>query len=195
MKRIGLLGGSFDPIHLAHMALARTALRELRLAQVQFIPAANPWQRAPLRAAPKHRLRMIELAIDGEAGLAVNPIELERGGATYTIDTLRALPADVQYVWLLGADQLANFCTWNQWQEIAALVDLAVATRPGSPLAPPGELAQWLAAHGRGLQALPFAPMDVSASDIRARLARGESTSGQLPPQVARYIADHGLYQ
>ncbi|MBO1111211.1 nicotinate (nicotinamide) nucleotide adenylyltransferase [Bordetella petrii] len=195
MKRIGLLGGSFDPVHLAHLALARAALDELRLDAVQFIPAANPWQRAPLRAAAEHRLRMIELAIDGHPGLSANPIELERGGATYTIDTLRALPADARYAWLLGADQLANFCTWHQWQAIAERVDLAVATRPGAPLAPPAELAAWLAAHRRGLAQLPFAPMAISASDIRSRLARGASTAGLLPPAVARYIARHGLYR
>lgn len=195
MKRIGLLGGSFDPVHLAHLALARAALDELRLDAVQFIPAANPWQRAPLRAAAGHRLRMIELAIDGQPRLSANPIELERGGATYTIDTVRALPADARYVWLLGADQLANFCTWHQWQAIAERVDLAVATRPGTPLAPPAELAAWLAAHRRSLAQLPFTPMAISASDIRSRLARGDSTAGLLPPAVARYIARHGLYR
>ncbi|HYG45437.1 MAG TPA: nicotinate (nicotinamide) nucleotide adenylyltransferase [Bordetella sp.] len=195
VNRIGLLGGSFDPVHVAHLALARAALDELHLAQVQFIPAANPWQRAPLRAAPEHRLRMIELAIQGQAQLAANPVELERGGATYTIDTLKALPANASYVWLLGADQLANFCSWHQWQAIVERVDLAVATRPGAPLAPPAELAAWLATHGRVLSELPFSPMAVSASDIRSRLARGESTAGLLPPQVARYIAAHGLYR
>ncbi|MBO9355359.1 nicotinate (nicotinamide) nucleotide adenylyltransferase [Bordetella petrii] len=195
MKRIGLLGGSFDPVHLAHLALARTALSELRLDEIQFIPAAHPWQRAPLRAAAEHRLRMIELAIDGQPGLAVNPIELRRGGATYTIDTLRALPAHDHYAWLLGADQLANFCTWHQWQAIAERVDLAVAVRPGTPLAPPAELAAWLAGRGRALVQVPFTPMAISASDIRGRLARGDSTDGLLPAAVARYIAEHGLYR
>ena len=195
MKRIGLLGGSFDPVHLAHLALARAALDALRLDAVQFIPAANPWQRAPLRATPAHRLRMIQLAIDGQPQLAANPTELERGGATYTIDTVRALPGDASYVWLLGSDQLANFCTWHQWQAIVECVDLAVATRPGTPLAPPAELVSWLAAHRRQLAELPFAPMAVSASDIRGRLARGDSTAGLLPPAVARYIARHGLYR
>ncbi|OZI56891.1 nicotinate (nicotinamide) nucleotide adenylyltransferase [Bordetella genomosp. 4] len=200
--RIGLLGGSFDPIHLAHLALARAALRELHLAQVQFIPAANPWQRAPLNAAPEHRLRMIELAIDGESGMAVNPSEIERGGATYTVDTIRALPAGARYVWILGADQLTNFCTWHQWQEISARVDLAVATRPGTPLIPPEELTEWLASQRRQdgsthreLTTLPFTPMAISASDIRARLARGDTTEGLLTEPVARYIAAHGLYR
>lgn len=195
--RIGLLGGSFDPIHLAHLALAQAALTALALSQVQLLPAANPWQRAPLNAAPEHRLNMIKLAIDGRPNLAVNPIEIERGGATYTIDTLRALPAGARYVWILGADQLVNFCTWHKWQDISTLVELAVATRPGTPLTPPAELTDWLAAQTpeRALVTLPFTPMAISASDIRDRLKRGDTTEGLLPSQVARYIATHGLYR
>ena len=193
-RRSGLLGGSFDPVHEAHIALAEAAMRTLELADVQLIPAANPWQRAPLKAAPDHRLRMLELAVDGHPGLTVNPIEIVRGGATYTIDTLRALPPG-RYVWLLGADQLANFCTWRAWQDIAAMVDLAVAVRPGTALLVPDELAQWLQGHGHVLQELPFAPMDVSASGIRERLAHGASAAGMLNPAVADYISRHGLYR
>lgn len=195
MTRVGLLGGSFDPVHAAHVALAEAARDGLGLDEVQLIPAANPWQREPLKADAAHRLRMLELAIAGRPGLAINPVEIKRGGATYTVDTLRALPAGPAYVWLLGADQLANFCTWRDWQEIAGRVELAVATRPGTALRPPPELDQWLAAHGRTLRELPFAPMDVSASDIRARLARGDDPGPMLAPAVAAYIAAHGLYR
>ncbi|MBR8656463.1 nicotinate (nicotinamide) nucleotide adenylyltransferase [Achromobacter sp. Marseille-Q0513] len=195
MKRIGLLGGSFDPVHVAHVALAQSALSALALEQVQLIPTANPWQREALQATPAQRLDMLALAIADQPGLAVNPIEIERGGATYTIDTLRALPGDARYVWLLGADQLANFCTWRAWDEIAERVDMAVAVRPGTPLAPPAELAARLRELGRGLQSLPFAPMAVSASEIRRRLAAGESTAGMLAEPVAAYIAAHNLYR
>lgn len=195
MKRIGLLGGSFDPVHVAHIALARSALQALGLAEVQLIPAANPWQRAALHATAQQRRDMLELAIDGHPGLAVNPIEIDRGGATYTIDTLRALPQDARYVWLLGADQLANFCTWRDWQDIARQVDLAVATRPGTALSAPPALAEHLRSLGRDLQELPFSPMPVSASQIRQRLAQGESTEGLLDPAVTAYIAAHNLYR
>ncbi|MDF3847737.1 MULTISPECIES: nicotinate (nicotinamide) nucleotide adenylyltransferase [Achromobacter] len=195
MKRIGLLGGSFDPVHVAHIALARSALQALDLAEVQLIPAANPWQRAALHATAQQRRDMLELAIDGHPGLAVNPIEIDRGGATYTIDTLRALPQDARYVWLLGADQLANFCTWRDWQDIARQVDLAVATRPGTALSAPPALAEHLRSLGRDLQELPFSPMPVSASQIRQRLAQGESTEGLLDPAVTAYIAAHHLYR
>ncbi|MEN4921943.1 nicotinate (nicotinamide) nucleotide adenylyltransferase [Achromobacter spanius] len=195
MKRIGLLGGSFDPVHVAHIALAENALQALGLAQVQLIPAANPWQRAALHASGDARLAMLQLAIAGHPGLVVNPIEIKRGGATYTIDTLRALPQDARYVWLLGADQLANFCTWRDWRDISRLVDLAVATRPGTALSAPPELAHWLASLGHELYELPFAPMPVSASDIRRRLAQGEPTDGLLDAPVAAYIAAHHLYR
>jgi len=195
LKRIGLLGGSFDPVHLAHIALAQNALQSLGLAEVQLIPAANPWQRAALHATAEQRRDMLQLAIAGHAGLVVNPIEIERGGATYTIDTLRALPQDARYVWLLGTDQLANFCTWRNWQDIASLVDLAVATRPGTELSAPPALAAHLLSQGRKLQELPFTPMPVSASEIRRRLAQGESTDGMLAAPVAAYIAAHHLYR
>ncbi|MDH1304643.1 nicotinate (nicotinamide) nucleotide adenylyltransferase [Achromobacter sp. GD03932] len=195
MKRIGLLGGSFDPVHVAHIALAQNALQTLGLAEVQLIPAANPWQRAALHATAEQRRDMLQLAIAGHAHLIVNPIEIERGGATYTIDTLRALPQDARYVWLLGTDQLANFCTWRDWQDIASLVDLAVATRPRTALTAPPALAEHLRRQGRELQELPFAPMPVSASQIRQRLAQGESTEGLLAAPVAAYIAAHHLYR
>ncbi|OZI74347.1 nicotinate (nicotinamide) nucleotide adenylyltransferase [Bordetella genomosp. 12] len=194
MKQIGLLGGSFDPIHLAHLALAHSAMAHLGLDEVQLIPAANPWQRPPLAASPADRLAMIQAAIAGQPGLTVNPGEIERGGATYTIDTIRALPGDAAFTWILGADQLANFCTWREWQDIAGRVALAVATRPGTPLQTPPALADLLAQHGKSLRELPFTPMAISASDIRQRLANGQSPEGLLPAAVSRYIAEHGLY-
>jgi len=192
--RIGLLGGSFDPVHVAHIAMAQTALRELSLDEVQFIPAADPWQRPPLLATAQQRLDMLKLAIEGLAGLSVNPIELQRGGPTYTVDTLRALSGEATYIWLLGADQLCNFCTWHNWQDIVALVDLAVVARPGSPLVAPPALQQRLAQTGSTLHYLPFAEHLISASDIRRRLAAGESVTGQIPAAILAYIQAHRLY-
>src|SRR5690606_40683450 len=102
LKRVGLLGGSFDPVHQAHLALARAALSELELDQVQFIPAGNPWQRAPLRAAGSHRRRTIERAIAGDPRLAVNPLELGRDAPTYTLETPNALGPDSQEAACVG---------------------------------------------------------------------------------------------
>lgn len=193
--RIGLLGGSFDPVHCAHLALASTAREVLFLDQVQLIPAGQPWQRLPLGASPSQRLEMVTLAIQGQPGLIANPIETDRSGPTYTLETLNALPQGPDYFWILGADQLANFCTWRQWSDIAARVQLVVAQRPGSPLTVPQELAQWLTANQRELIELPFHPLDVSANEIRNRITRGESTSDLIPEVVAQYISEHGLYR
>lgn len=194
MNRIGLLGGSFDPVHLAHVALARTALQALQLSQVQLIPAGSPWQRAPLQARPEQRCAMIRLAIADQPGLALNTIEVDRDGPTYTIDTVRTLPADTRYVWLLGADQLVNFCTWRDWQEIAERVDLAVANRPGTPLAPPPALEHLLRQRGRQLEELPFSDMPISASAIRQRLAQDLPVDDLLAEPVYQYARAHHLY-
>lgn len=194
-QRIGLLGGSFDPVHLAHVALAAAAHTALGLDQVQFIPAANPWQRKPLAASPEHRLAMLELATRQLPYVHINPLEIERGGRTYTLDTLRQLPAGPRYIWILGADQLANFCSWHGWQDILDVVELAVADRPGSSLSPPEALVARLAERGHTLHTLPFNPMPVSATDIRRRLAAGEPTNGQLDVAVERYIQDNHLYR
>src|SRR5690606_3076874 len=124
---------------------------------------------------------MLQLAVQNEERLHVSPIEIERGGPTYTIDTLRALPADKDYVWILGADQLENFCTWKQWDDIARRVRLAVAARPGAQLAPPDALQKLLLELERPLLVIPMHAMDISATAIRERLAAGQPVQGMLP--------------
>ncbi len=193
--RIGLLGGSFDPVHSAHLALAKTALGTLPLHEVHLMPAGQPWQRPPLGAAPAHRLAMLKLAVGNTKGLQVNPIEINRTGPTYTFETLALLPQEHDYFWILGADQLENFCTWREWSAIASKVQLVVAQRPGSKLAAPAALAAWLTQHNRHLVHLPFDPLDVSANEIRQRIARGDSTCDLIPEAVGQYITEHGLYR
>ena len=193
--RIGLLGGSFDPVHIAHLALARTALEVLSLDQVQLIPAGQPWQRPPLGALPAHRLEMLKLAVGQEEKLVVNPVEINRSGPTYTIDTIQGLPAGNEYFWILGADQLENFCTWRQWSDIAESVQLVVAQRPGSQAIAPAELTAWMQAHQKPLIHLPFEPLNVSANEIRKRIAKDEPISEFIPELVANYISAHGLYR
>ncbi|GAA0782018.1 nicotinate (nicotinamide) nucleotide adenylyltransferase [Castellaniella ginsengisoli] len=193
MPEVGLLGGSFDPVHRAHVALAQAARDALGLAHVELLPAARPWQRGRLGAAPEHRLRMLELACAGDPGLRVNPIELHRGGDTYTIDTLAALPSTARYTWILGSDQLANFCTWHRWRDLLSHVRLAVAERPGIPAAPPPPLAQALSPGG--LVRIPFVPQPISATAIRQALAAGRPVDAALDPRVLDYIHAHRLYQ
>lgn len=190
---IGLLGGSFDPVHRAHIALALAALDTLALDHVELLPAAQPWQRSTLNASPEHRLRMLELACRDEPRLQVNPLELERAGPTYTLDTLRALPEGPRYTWIMGADQLVNFCTWHDWREIIRLVRLAVAQRPGTPLTTPPALATALPAGA--LQLIPFTARNISATSIRRSLAAGRPANDMLDPRVLDYIHVHQLYR
>lgn len=193
-QRIVLFGGSFDPVHLAHLALARCALQSQQADQVQLIPAGQPWQRPALGASPQQRLHMLELAIADIAGLSINTIEIERTGPTYTLDTVRNLPSGPRYLWLLGSDQLARFHTWHHWQEIVHHVDLLVAQRPGTPMACAPALRQALTDNDRDLLELPFEPLDISSSAIRHRIAAGQPTEGLLPPAVRHYIDTHHLY-
>ena len=193
--RIGLLGGSFDPVHNAHLSLAHAALNALKLDQVQLIPAGQPWQRAPLGASPEHRLEMLRLATRDTSAFKVNPIEIHRIGPTYTIETLQALDPAHEYFWILGADQLTNFCTWHQWSDIVERVHLAVAQRPSSTIVAPDALKQWLSTHQRKLLEIPFQPLDVSATAIRKRIAQKQSAQDLLPEVVEQYILEHGLYR
>jgi nicotinate-nucleotide adenylyltransferase len=176
----GILGGTFDPVHNAHLAMARAALEALALERVLFLPTGAPRYRTPAAASGPHRRAMLELAIAGEPRFALDARELAPGHSGYTIDTLQGFAG--RPVLLLGADQYAKFETWHRWREILERADLAVFARPGSPIR-----------DGRARQ-VPFAPMDVSASAIRARVARGGSIAGLVPPAVAGYIARHRLY-
>ncbi|GHC39070.1 putative nicotinate-nucleotide adenylyltransferase [Alcaligenes pakistanensis] len=194
LKRVGLLGGSFDPIHKAHVALAVAAFEQLKLDQVQLLPAAQPWQRNTLGASTLDRLAMAELAAQSHPAMQVNPVEILRGGPTYTIDTVRELPAGSQYYWILGSDQLHNFCSWNDWQEILEYVELAVAQRPGNPLETPAALQQKLNQLQRRLHQIDFVPMDISATEIRERVQRGDNITPLVPEKVAQYIDKKRLY-
>lgn len=193
--RIGLLGGSFDPIHLAHIALAKAAQQYLALDEVQLILAKQPWQKPTLNASAQHRLQMVKLATDDEPGLIINTMELERPGKTYTIETLEQLPDGHEYYWLFGADQLQNFCTWHRWEDIASRVTLIAATRPGADLQTPIELQRRIDAGQAKLDMLPFEPMAISSSQLRERLARGSDVNEWLNPMVAQYIAHNNLYR
>jgi nicotinate-nucleotide adenylyltransferase len=197
-RRIGLLGGSFDPIHNAHLELARSARAELGLDAVWLIPAGQPWQRDPLAASAQQRWDMVNLAIAGVPGLRACDIELRRAGPSYTIDTVRQLRAaypDTAFTFILGADQLGNLPTWNGWREIVAQVDLAAARRPGHSDTAPPELLAALAAHGHRLHRLAMPEIDLSATRVRERVAQDQPLDALVPAAVAHYIARHRLYR
>lgn len=194
-ERIGLLGGSFDPVHLAHIALANAALYSLQLHQVQLLPAAQPWQKEQLGAPAAHRIAMLELACAPYYHLVVNPIEIERGGPTYTYDTVSQLPSDNDYFWILGSDQLQNFTSWHYWQRILDHVQLAVAKRPDASLQAPPELEHYLQSQNKVLHHIDFAPTSISATLIRERLQQHQSVASMVPQTVVHYIEQHHLYQ
>jgi nicotinate-nucleotide adenylyltransferase len=194
LRRIGLFGGSFDPVHNAHLALARSALRELALDEVRWIPAGQPWQKTRSLTDAAHREAMVALAIEGEPRFVLDPIELRRPGPSYMLDTVRALqlaqPA-AQWFLLLGQDQYAGLPTWHGANELVKLVTLAVAGRPGAPAAPQGVHDRSLA----GVRPLPLPPMDVSSTEVRKRCAAGQPIGYLVPEKVASYIEERGLYR
>ena len=190
-RRIGIFGGSFDPVHNAHVALARLALAELALDELRWVPAGQPWQKARPLTPAVHREAMVALAIAGIPRFALERCELERSGPSYTLDTVRTLQAaepDAAWFLVIGQDQYAGFHSWQGWQELLTRVTLAIANRPdASPAADPQVLQVPHAA-----VSLPM--MEVSSTDIRERLAAGEPIDDLVPPAVARYIDLYHLY-
>jgi nicotinate-nucleotide adenylyltransferase len=177
----GIFGGTFDPVHVAHLSMARAALEHLKLEQVLFIPTGPTHYRAPAVAPGTDRVAMLELATAGEPRFGVDARELAPGASGYTVDTLNQLKLP-RPVLLMGADQYAKIDTWHRPDEVRRLARIVVFGRPGVQLAADVPL-------------VPMQPSAVSSSDIRARVARGEDISGLVPAAVANYIAEKGLYR
>jgi nicotinate-nucleotide adenylyltransferase len=209
-------GGTFDPVHLGHLAIARAARDQLQVA-VRLLPAADPPHRPAPGADANQRARMLELAIGDEPGLLLDRRELERAQRepalpSYTVDTLRELRAELgprqPLAWLVGADSLLALPSWHEWESLFGLAHFVVADRPGSSLerSLPAPLAQALegrwAPHERDLLTNPAgrvlrlqAPLrGESASAVRERIGSGGDWRALVPEPVADYIADHHLY-
>ena len=188
---VAVLGGTFDPVHNAHLAIAARALEALGARRVLWLPTGAPgYRRAPVASAA-HRLAMLRLALAGEPRYAIDERELAPGHSGYSYDTLAALRAelgpDSPLVMLIGGDQYARLPGWHRWKELFGLARFAVFARPGEGAGPEG-------VPEGGVIRVPMEPMAVSASTIRARLARGESVAGLVPAPVLAYIQQHGLY-
>ncbi|MDM0044378.1 nicotinate (nicotinamide) nucleotide adenylyltransferase [Variovorax dokdonensis] len=197
--RIGIFGGAFDPPHNAHAALALAAITQLKLDELRIFPTGQAWHKAHGLSAAEHRLAMARLAFEALPGAVVDDREIRRSGPTYTLDTLREMRLqrpDAELMLLLGADQARALPTWHGWQEILALAIVCVAQRPD----PAGRSAAFdpdsLTGRPSGARfwTIELPAMEISATDIRARAARGEDLSSLVPPAVARYIDLHHLY-
>ena len=195
-RRIGLYGGSFDPVHLAHLSFARCALQSLALDELRFVPAGQPWQKPGRLAPAADRVAMLKLALAdprwADPRWVIDPCELERLGPSYTIDTvlqLQAAEPGADWFLLIGQDQHARLHTWHRWRELLPRVQLAVAERPGS--AP--DIDPEVAAFGHHPVAMP--PSTISSSALRQQLAAGEGISTLVPAAVASYIDSHQLYR
>jgi nicotinate-nucleotide adenylyltransferase len=212
---VALLGGSFDPVHHGHVALAELFARQLAPDELRIMPAGKPWQKSGLQASDADRVAMLKLAFDGVAfRTVIDTREIARHTPTYTVDTLRELRAelgpDASIVFLMGADQLQKLDSWIEWKSLFELTNFGVAARPGYRLdaaaLPPAvahELAQRLATPqevrasraGRVCLAHTLA-VDISATEVRAALgADAAKVSALLAPQVLDYIQQHNLYK
>ena len=192
MRKVGLLGGSFDPVHNAHVALAHAALDALALHEVRWIPAGQPWQKSRAMTAATHREAMVRLAIAEEPRFVLDRSELQRQGPTYTLETVREMHAawpGAELTLIIGQDQYAGMHTWHGWQALLGMVQLAVAARPGAERAVNAEV---LTIQHRNV---PLPMLDISSSDIRQQVARGQNIDHLVPPQVARYIEHQALYR
>ena len=196
--RVGVFGGTFDPVHNGHLAAARAAASAAKLDEVIFVPVGDPGHRQPPVASAAQRLAMLNLALAADASsdkspvFSVSDIDAERDGQTFSVNTLtdiRAARPDVALFFILGADAYARFDTWRNPQRIRELAQLLVVERAlpsGAEISTPDEAA--------GIIKAPLHGYDISASDIRSRCQRGDSIANLVAPAVADYIADHGVY-
>jgi nicotinate-nucleotide adenylyltransferase len=201
--KIGLFGGTFDPPHIGHLVVAQDAALALGLDRILFVPAARPPHKdAGVEATPAQRARMVELAIGDDARFGLDPIELERNGPSYSVDTLRALRVrdpDAEWTLLVGMDQYEEFATWREPDAIRRLARLAVLTRPGVG----GEAA---AGSGSGTAVAPVTRLpdgavrvavtriELSSTTVRERVAAGMPIRYMVPAAVERFIYEAGLY-
>lgn len=207
---VGILGGTFDPVHFGHLRTALEVLQDLDLDEVRLIPCHIPPHREPPSATPEQRLRMVRAAVAGVPGLQVDDRELVRGGVSYSVDTLRGLRAelaDTPLALILGSDAFCGLASWWEWRELPRLCHFIVVQRPGWDPPAEGEAAQLLREGGTEDPAAVRGPgtgrvlrrtvtqLEISASRIRAEVHAGRSPRYLVPESVRRVIVEEGLYR
>ncbi|WP_296246950.1 nicotinate-nucleotide adenylyltransferase [Pseudomonas sp. UBA4194] len=209
-RRIGVLGGTFDPVHIGHLRGALEVTEALKLDELRMVPSARPPHRDQPQVSAEHRLAMVRAAVDGLAPLTVDDLELRRDKPSYTLDTLESMRAELakddQLILLLGWDAFCGLPSWHRWEELLQHCHIVVLQRPDADAEPPDALRNLVAARsvsdpqalkGPGGQ-ITFvwqAPLAVSATQIRQLLASGKSVRFLVPDAVLAYIEAHGLYR
>ncbi|MGB1795325.1 MAG: nicotinate-nucleotide adenylyltransferase [Acidimicrobiales bacterium] len=186
-QRIGLFGGTFDPPHLGHLAVAIAARDALELDRTLLVVANQPWQKVSHRPVTeaRHRLAMTELLVQNSDGLEVSDLEIVRGGMSYTIDTVKQLQeAGHEVVLIMGADAAAGIDSWERATELSRLTRIAVVDRPGYDMP---ELANW------SVDKIPAQSISVSSSQVRSSMSEGSPATDNIPSAVRRYIDLHHL--
>lgn len=197
VRRIGLMGGSFNPIHLAHVNMARAALSGGHVDEVLFLPTGNPPHKGGL-TDKEHRYAMTCLAVEGEKDMRASRVEIDREGKIYTVDTvsiLRETMPDCQFYYLIGADTVFQLRTWMRIDTLITLCTFLVCMRPGEDAKGVYEEAQRWRDRGADIRFMDADLMEISSTEVRSRIACGQGADELLPPAVAQYIATHGLYR
>ena len=198
--RLGIFGGTFDPIHNGHLMVAQECRDRLSMDLVLFVPARLPphKQARPL-TAPYHRMAMVRLAIDSNPGFETSSIELGRPGPSYSVDTLRQLrqyqPEDTEMFFIMGADSLNELASWHDPAGLLAICKLVVVSRPGATAVAPSRLDSLHPGADERVIALQVPGLDIASSDLRRRVTAGKTIRFQLPDEVIAYIESNNLYQ
>lgn len=200
MPLFGIFGGTFDPIHIGHLALAERARADLNLDRVIFVPSAQPPHKSESDiTAALHRMNMVRAAVAGNPAFEVSDAEYHRSGPSYTVETMRWFTGrypDTDYVFLMGADSLLELETWKDVEGIVSLCRLAVVTRPGYHVrADDPRLKSLPSAVWKRMLYLEMPGLDISSSEIRTRIAGGRSVRYLVPDEVFRYVTENQLYQ
>jgi nicotinate-nucleotide adenylyltransferase len=189
MRRIGLLGGTFDPPHVGHLVVAESARVELGLEEVRLLVAGDPWMKST-SSTPEHRVALVRAAVAGERGLVADDREVRRAGPTYTAETLEELAAeepDVEWCFLLGEDAALSLPSWERGDELPGLGRFVVVTRPGHHLDDADEVV-------RALERLEVPDIGISSSELRRRYRAGAPTRFLVPPAADDLVHELGLY-